>query len=111
MAEFVKSVAENAVSSGKLSTKDIWGNMLGRGGKGAATSYDDTFLKEDIERINLILRLTREMGVNKAGVEIILSMKNRFEQLHQEVEDMMGLLHGDLRKEFEERLQQFFRNV
>ena len=33
------------------------------------------YSEEDIERINFILQLTRELGVNNAGVEIILRMK------------------------------------
>jgi MerR family transcriptional regulator/heat shock protein HspR len=44
---------------------------------------------EDIERLNLILRLTRELGVNKAGVEIILRLKKRLESLQDLLEEMM----------------------
>lgn len=63
---------------------------------------------EDVEKINLILRLTRELGVNKAGVEIILRMKDRFEFLHREVEEMMVHLEEDMKREFEERFREFF---
>jgi MerR family transcriptional regulator/heat shock protein HspR len=66
------------------------------------------YSEEDIEKINMILRLTREMGVNKAGVEIILRLRDRFEFLHREVEEMMDCLEEDMKKRFEERLKIFF---
>lgn len=37
----------------------------------------------DLERLRCILNLTREMGVNLAGVQIILSMRDRMEEMHQ----------------------------
>lgn len=66
------------------------------------------YSREDIEKIDLILKLTREMGVNKAGVDIILRMRERFELLHKEVEDMMERLEEDAKEEFEERIKNLF---
>jgi len=66
------------------------------------------YSEEDIERINFILQLTREMGVNKAGVEIILRMKERIENLHQEMEGMVHDLEDEIRIEFEKRLKDIF---
>lgn len=43
--------------------------------------YDD----RSIRRLETILNLTRELGVNLAGVEVILSMKERMEELQEEV--------------------------
>jgi MerR family transcriptional regulator/heat shock protein HspR len=60
---------------------------------------------EDIERLNLILRLTRELGVNKAGVEIILRLKKRLESLQDLLEEMMLFLDEDLRFRFRERVK------
>ena len=60
---------------------------------------------EDIERLHLILRLTRELGVNKAGVEIILRLRNRLAHLQELVEEMMLYLDEDLRLRFRERLR------
>jgi MerR family transcriptional regulator/heat shock protein HspR len=39
---------------------------------------------EDIERLEVILKLTRELGVNLAGVEIILNMRERMDQMQRE---------------------------
>ena len=38
----------------------------------------------DIERLELILGLTRDLGVNLAGVEIILNMREKMEQMQNE---------------------------
>ena len=37
------------------------------------------FSQVDIERVRLIQRLTGELGVNLAGVEVILNMRDRYE--------------------------------
>jgi MerR family transcriptional regulator/heat shock protein HspR len=63
---------------------------------------------EDIERLNLIIRLTKELGVNKAGVEIILRMKNRLEAMQNEMKEMMRFMEDEIRKDFEERLRRIF---
>ena len=36
------------------------------------------FSQEDIERVRLIQRLTSELGVNLAGVEVVLNMRDRY---------------------------------
>jgi MerR family transcriptional regulator/heat shock protein HspR len=43
----------------------------------------------DLERLKCILNLTREMGVNLAGVQVILGMRDRMQEMHQ---NMMALL-------------------
>ena len=42
------------------------------------------YTEEDIERLELILGLTRDLGVNLAGVEVILNMREKMEQMQQE---------------------------
>ncbi len=46
----------------------------------------------DIERLKGILNLTQEMGVNLAGVEVILRMVQRVSELQNEVEQLRGEL-------------------
>lgn len=43
------------------------------------------YSQRDIDRIKLILRLTRELGVNLAGVDIILRLKENIDMLENEV--------------------------
>jgi MerR family transcriptional regulator/heat shock protein HspR len=42
----------------------------------------------DIERLRKIIRLVDELGVNLAGVEVILNMADRMEQLQQQLGEM-----------------------
>jgi MerR family transcriptional regulator/heat shock protein HspR len=60
---------------------------------------------DDIERLNLVINLTKELGVNKAGVEIILRMRNRIEVLQEELRDVMRFLEDDVREDFESKLR------
>lgn len=63
---------------------------------------------EDIDRLNLVINLTRELGVNKAGVDIILRMKNRMEAVQNEIGEVMRFLEEEIRHDFEKRLQRIF---
>jgi MerR family transcriptional regulator/heat shock protein HspR len=73
------------------------------------TKKQRLYSEEDIERLNLILQLTRELGVNKAGVDIILRMRHRMEVMRQEMEEMMGHLEEEMRRDFESRLRRALR--
>ncbi len=63
---------------------------------------------KDLERLSLILELTRDLGVNRAGVEIILRMRRRLESLQAEVEEMMQHLGDDMRADFHEKIRRIF---
>ena len=47
---------------------------------------------DDVEEIRLILRLGRELGVNLAGIEIILKMRRQMQAMQQELEEAAS--HG-----------------
>jgi MerR family transcriptional regulator/heat shock protein HspR len=66
------------------------------------------YSQDDLERISTILNLTKELGVNRAGVDIILRMKRRMEALNREMEDMMDYIEKDIRKEFQKRIRHVF---
>jgi MerR family transcriptional regulator/heat shock protein HspR len=44
----------------------------------------------DLERLETILGLTRDMGVNLAGVEVILRLRERVAELQRELERLSG---------------------
>jgi MerR family transcriptional regulator/heat shock protein HspR len=48
------------------------------------------YTDSDLERLELILTLTRNMGVNLAGVEVILNMREKMEAMQREVEEMIA---------------------
>ena len=47
------------------------------------------YTEDDLKRLEIILTLTRELGVNLAGVEVILNMREKMEQLQHQVEEMI----------------------
>jgi MerR family transcriptional regulator/heat shock protein HspR len=63
------------------------------------------YSEEEVERLGMIIRLTRELGVNKAGVEVILRMRNRLEAMQKEMQEMMNCLESDIRNDFAERMR------
>lgn len=63
---------------------------------------------EDVERLNLVIKLTKELGINKAGVDIILRMRNRMHSIQNEMREMMRFLEEDIRHDFERRMQRIF---
>jgi MerR family transcriptional regulator/heat shock protein HspR len=52
--------------------------------------YTDT----DLERLELILSLTRDLGVNLAGVEIILNMREKMDSMQREFERFFDYLQS-----------------
>ncbi|PYV89080.1 MAG: hypothetical protein DMG05_14425 [Acidobacteria bacterium] len=47
------------------------------------------YTDDDLARLELILNLTRDLGVNLAGVEIILNMRAKMEEMQREVKEFM----------------------
>jgi MerR family transcriptional regulator/heat shock protein HspR len=54
------------------------------------------FTEEDLERLEVILHLTRDLGVNLAGVEIILNMREKMEAMQQQIEEFVQTLNHEL---------------
>ena len=52
---------------------------------------------EDIERLELILSLTRDMGVNLAGVEIVLNMREKMERMQKQMREFVELVQREMR--------------
>ena len=61
------------------------------------------YSEEDVEKLEMILRLTRELGVNLAGVEVILSMREKMEQMQQEMEQTIIRVREELAREIARR--------
>jgi MerR family transcriptional regulator/heat shock protein HspR len=63
------------------------------------------YTDDDLERLEVILKLTRELGVNLAGVEIILNMREKMAAMQLQIEEFVSTLNRELtlqaRKSFE----------
>ena len=57
------------------------------------------YSREDLRRLKIILSLTRELGVNLAGVEIILGMRDRMRAMQQEVQEFVKQLQREVMRE------------
>lgn len=53
---------------------------------------------DDLAQLETILSLTRDLGVNLAGVEIILNMRRKMEQMQREVNEFMEYVKGEVTK-------------
>ncbi|GCE47816.1 MerR family transcriptional regulator/heat shock protein HspR [Thermosporothrix hazakensis] len=80
--------------------------------KGSSPHSPRLYSDRDIDRVLHIRRLMRDLGVNLAGVEAILHMKDRMEQMQEDLEKQIEELRAqhdqEVRrlKEIIERLQQ-----
>jgi len=54
------------------------------------------YTDDDLERLEVILKLTRELGVNLAGVEIILNMREKMEGMQRQIEEFVNTLNREL---------------
>jgi len=54
------------------------------------------YTEDDIERLEVILHLTRELGVNLAGVEIILNMREKMAEMQRQIENFVSTLNREL---------------
>lgn len=54
------------------------------------------YTEEDLVRLEVILHLTRDLGVNLAGVEIILNMRNKMETMQNQIEEFVQSLNFEL---------------
>ena len=61
------------------------------------------FSEEDVEKLEMVLRLTRELGVNLAGVDVILSMREKMEQMQRDREETILSLREELAREIARR--------
>jgi len=70
---------------------------------GNTRQYSD----RDLEQLETILTLTRELGVNLAGVEIILNMRRKMDRMQEEVNEFMAYVKQELARglgDWEQRL-------
>ena len=54
------------------------------------------YTTEDVERLEVILHLTRDLGVNLAGVDIILNMREKMGQMQSQIQEFIATLNSEL---------------
>lgn len=69
------------------------------------------YTDQDLEKLEVILTLTRDMGVNLAGIEIILNMRNKMSEMQQQMEAFIGFVRGELAKGFSAQDRRTVKNA
>jgi len=60
------------------------------------------YTDEDLQRLELILNLTRDLGVNLAGVQVVLNMRERMEEMKREMQAFVDFVQKELLARFPE---------
>jgi MerR family transcriptional regulator/heat shock protein HspR len=53
------------------------------------------YTESDIERLEVILHLTRDLGVNLAGVEIILNMREKMDRMQSQIQEFVSTMNRE----------------
>ena len=69
------------------------------------------YSEEDLKQLEVILNLTRDLGVNLAGVEIVLNMRRKIEQMQTEVGEFVDYVRDELRRSNQEGWQERFQQA
>ncbi|TNF50168.1 hypothetical protein EP232_00895 [bacterium] len=59
---------------------------------------------DQIERLEMILRLRNDLSINLAGIDVILDMRDRMVQMRREVEQILEFLHRQISHDLRELL-------
>jgi MerR family transcriptional regulator, heat shock protein HspR len=54
------------------------------------------YTDEDLERLEFILNLARDLGVNIAGIAIILQMRERMEEMNRQMQDFVEYVRSEM---------------
>ena len=58
------------------------------------------YTDSDLERLEVILNLTRELGVNLAGIEIILNMRDKMSEMQSQMEAFIRFVRTEVARSF-----------
>ena len=69
------------------------------------------YTDQDLERLEVILNLTRELGVNLAGIEIILNMRDKMAEMQTQMEAFIQFVRGEMARNLSAHESQRPRNA
>ena len=61
--------------------------------------------EKDLEKLEIILTLTRDMGINLAGVEVIIELRQKLHLAIERLEQMEEVLSSDAFEEFRQKIE------
>ncbi|WP_448587858.1 heat shock protein transcriptional repressor HspR [Thermocrinis sp.] len=54
------------------------------------------YTEEDLKRLELVLTLSRELGVNLAGIEIIMKMREQMEEMEKQIQKLLEIIQSSM---------------
>jgi MerR family transcriptional regulator/heat shock protein HspR len=69
------------------------------------------YTDSDLERLEVILNLTRELGVNLAGIEIILNMRDKMADMQSQMEAFIKFVRTEMARNFTSADERRLRNA
>ncbi|MGA8038200.1 MAG: helix-turn-helix transcriptional regulator [Candidatus Acidiferrales bacterium] len=69
------------------------------------------YTDDDLERLEVILNLTRELGVNLAGIEIILNMRDKMSEMQSQMEAFITAVRTEMSRGLNVTDDRKFRNA
>jgi MerR family transcriptional regulator/heat shock protein HspR len=69
------------------------------------------YTDEDLERLDVILTLARDMGVNLAGIEIILNMREKMVEMERQMTEFATVVQQELARVASLRMEPAPRNA
>jgi len=69
------------------------------------------YTDSDLERLEVILNLTRELGVNLAGIEIILNMRDKMGEMQSQMEAFIKFVRNEVARDFIAGVDRSARNA
>ncbi len=60
------------------------------------------YTDDDLERLEFILNLARDLGVNIAGIAIILQMRERMEEMNRQMQNFVEYVRSEMLSRFQQ---------
>jgi MerR family transcriptional regulator/heat shock protein HspR len=64
------------------------------------------YTDEDLERLEFILNLARDLGVNIAGIAIVLQMRERMEEMNRQMQGFVDYVRTEMLTRMQQQQQQ-----
>lgn len=59
---------------------------------------------DQLDRLEMIIRLQRDLGINLAGIDVILDMRGKMIQMREEVDDILEFIRHQISRDLREML-------
>ena len=64
------------------------------------------YTDEDLQRLEFILNLARDLGVNMAGIAVVLQMRERMEEMNRQMQSFVQYVQTEMLQHMQQSMQQ-----